>query len=87
MDLIGRAKGFLILHEGADFCDDCLAKALGITAMHARMVVAGLAKSAAILRDYWTCKSCRRQAEVTRAIPNATFALGRRSRNRLGRTA
>jgi len=85
MDLVARAKGFLILHESADFCDDCLGRALGITAAEARTVVATIAKSSAILRDRWTCKSCRKHALVTRAIPNATFALSRRSRSRLGR--
>ncbi len=87
MDLADRARGFLILHESADFCDDCLGKALGIRAEQARSIVEGLAKSPAILRDRWTCKSCRQGTMVTRAVPNATFALGRRSRNRLGRTA
>jgi hypothetical protein len=87
MDLADRARGFLILHESADFCDDCLGKALGITGEQARSIVVGLAKSPAILRDRWTCKSCRQHTMVTRAVPNATFALGRRSRNRLGRTA
>lgn len=87
MDLARRAKGFLILHESADFCDDCLGRALGITPAQARQTVAALAKSSAILRDRWTCKSCRKETEVTRAIPNSTFALSRRSRSRLGRTA
>jgi len=87
MDLADRARGFLILHESADFCDDCLGRALGITAAEARTIVASLAKSSAILRDRWTCKSCRKHALVTRAIPNATFALNRRSRGRLGRLA
>jgi hypothetical protein len=87
MDLVGRARGFLILHEGADFCDDCLARALGISAAEARTAVAALAKSAAFLRDRWACKSCRGHLLVTRAIPNLTFTLSRRSRNRLRRTA
>jgi uncharacterized protein with PIN domain len=87
MDLADRAKGFLILHESADFCDECLGRALRVTAAEARTIVAVLAKSAAILRDRWTCKKCRKHALVTRAIPNATFALNRRSRSRLGRIA
>jgi hypothetical protein len=87
MDLVGRAKGFLILHEGTDFCDECLGRALGSTAAQARTIVAGLAKSAAILRDRWTCRSCGKHTFVTRAVPNATFALNRRSRTRLGRIA
>jgi hypothetical protein len=87
MDLVGRARGFLILHEGKDICDDCLGRALGITAAQARMVVISLAKSATILRDRWTCASCRTTADVTRAIPNVTFALNRRSRTRQTRSA
>jgi len=87
MGLVGRARGFLILHEGADFCDECLGRALGISTAQVRMAVATLAKSAAILRDRWTCKSCRRHLLVTRAIPSLTFALSRRSRSRLRRTA
>ena len=87
MDLVGRAKGFLILHEGADFCDECMGRALGITAAQARTIVVGLAKSAAILRDRWTCKWCGTHTSVTRAVPNATFALNRRSRSRLRRIA
>jgi hypothetical protein len=87
MDLADRARGFLILHEGTDFCDECLAKALGTTPTQAHSTVVSLSKSAAILRDRWTCGVCRRHAYVTRAIPNATFALNRRSRGRLGRIA
>ena len=87
MNLSDRARGFLILHESADFCDECLAKALGTTPAQAHSIVVGLSKSAAILRDRWTCSVCRRHAYVTRAIPNATFALNRRSRGRLGRIA
>ena len=56
MDLADRARGFLILHESADFCDECLGKTFGITAEQARTIVVGLAKSSAILRDRWTCK-------------------------------
>src|SRR5882724_2144061 len=51
MDLVARAKGFLILHESADFCDDCLGRALGITAAEARTVVATLAESSANLPE------------------------------------
>jgi hypothetical protein len=87
MDHADRARAFLILHEGADFCDACLAQAVGIPAAQARTVLARLAKSAAILRDRWRCTACHAQTLVTRAIPNATFALSRRSRNRLRRTA
>jgi hypothetical protein len=87
MDHAARAKGFLILHEGADFCDECLGKALGVSAAEALTIVAVLAKSAGILRDRWACKTCRKHTFVTRAIPNATFALNRRSRSRLGRIA
>jgi len=54
MDLAARARGFLILHEGADFCDDCLARALGVDAAQARETLTTLAKSPAILRDRWT---------------------------------
>ena len=86
MDLADRARAFLILHEGADFCDECLALAVGIPAAEAA-VLARLAKSVAILRDRWTCTSCHAQTLVTRAIPNRTFALSRRSRHRLRRTA
>jgi ribosomal protein S14 len=87
MDLAGRAKGFLILHESTDFCDECLARALGVTAAEARQAVAALAKSPTILRDRWTCTSCGRTRDVTRAMPGKTFALGRRSRSRLPRSA
>ena len=87
MDLAARARGFLILHEGTDFCDDCLARALGVEADEARATLTTLAKSAAFLRDRWTCKSCRTSALVTRAIATPTFALNRRSRTRLRRIA
>lgn len=78
---------FLILHEGTDFCDDCLAGTLGISAAQMRSIVPGVAKSSAFLRDQWTCRTCRRQTVVTRAVPNATFALSRRSRGRGSRIA
>jgi hypothetical protein len=87
MDFAALAKGFLILHEGTDFCDDCLARALGVDAAQARATLTTLGKSPAFLRDQWTCKSCRRSTLVTRAIANPTFALNRRSRTRLRRTA
>ena len=87
MDLAARARGFLILREGADFCDDCLARALGVDAAQVRATLTTLAKSPAILRDRWTCKFCRRSTHVSRAIANPTFALNRRSRTRLRRTA
>ena len=87
MDLADRARAFLILHEGADFCDECLALAVGIPAAEAPTMLARLAKSVAILRDRWMCTSCHAQTLVTRAIPNSTFALNRRSRHRLRRTA
>jgi hypothetical protein len=87
MDLAARARGFLILHEGSDFCDDCLARALRVDVTQARATLTALGKSPAILRDRWTCKSCRRSTLVTRAIANPTFALNRRSRTRLRRTA
>jgi hypothetical protein len=87
MDPADRARAFLILHEGTDLCDECLARAVGIPVAEAPTVLARLAKSVAILRDHWRCTACRAQSLVTRAIPNATFALSRRSRHRLRRIA
>jgi len=87
MDLADRAQAYLIFHEGADLCDDCLVRAAGIPAAQARTVLARLAKSAAILRDRWMCTACRAQTLVTRAVPNRTFALSHRSRHRLRRIA
>jgi hypothetical protein len=87
MDLEDRARAYLIFHEGADLCDDCLARAVGMPAAQARTVLARLAKSAGILRDRWMCTACHAQTLVTRAVPNRTFALGHRSRHRLRRIA
>jgi hypothetical protein len=87
MDAESRVVGFLILHESLDFCDECLADRLGLTAERLTGVLALLEKSAPILRDRWTCRSCARLAVVTRAVPNGTFALSRRSRTRQRRPA
>jgi hypothetical protein len=87
MDAEGRVVAFLILHENLDFCDDCLAQELAITPERLEAIVRTLRKSAPILRDQWTCRHCGRRATVTRAVPNATFALNRRSRTRRQQSA
>ena len=83
MDITSRVIGFLILHESLDFCDQCLASRLGISVERLGEILALSDKSAPILRDRWACRDCRRVTGVTRAVPNQTFALNRRSRTRL----
>jgi hypothetical protein len=87
MDITNRVIGFLILHESLDFCDQCLAGRLDISVERLREILALYDKSAPILRDRWACRECGRVTAVTRAVPNSTFALNRRSRTRLQQIA
>jgi hypothetical protein len=73
-----RMRTFLLRARGADCCDDCVARAVGLEVADVATAGRILARQPAFLRDTWYCASCGAWTQVTRALrPRPGSGLGR----------
>ena len=88
MNLETKVIGFLVVNEGRDYCDACIAATFGTAATAVRTILlAARRRSASILRDRWVCELCAKQGEVTRVLGGRTIARKSRLRRRAFRAA
>jgi len=67
--MIAREKvvAFLLAQEPRNFCDECVAQALGIDPSTAYRAAVKAGRSRICIREYGVCSSCRESRLVTRA--------------------
>jgi hypothetical protein len=61
-----QVAAYLTAHPRVDFCDDCLAAAIGINRHQARNATSGLGAGSDFDRGDRTCSVCRRPKRVIR---------------------
>jgi len=62
-----RVAAFLIPHQPRGFCDQCLARALGIVPATACRTTMKAVRSSSFIREYGVCSDCGVSRLVTRA--------------------
>ena len=65
---IQRVHDHLVSHSSTPFCDDCLARMLGLQIEDVRNATARLAKTAQCEQGLWWCGACSRKGSVIVAI-------------------
>jgi hypothetical protein len=69
-----RIATFLLQNKGKAYCDDCLAKGIGVNRHQARNATSGLGASGTkFQRDYGTCSKTRHDREK-KVIQVCTFS-------------
>ena len=63
-----RLVAFLTAHPGANFCDACVAKAVGIDPSTAYRAATRSTRTAGFVREYALCSGCGASRLVTRAV-------------------
>lgn len=63
-------QGFLAFRPNLDYCDACLAKAVGLGLEETRATMRDVSRHDAYLRDSWKCGACGKNGLVTRALSN-----------------
>jgi alkanesulfonate monooxygenase SsuD/methylene tetrahydromethanopterin reductase-like flavin-dependent oxidoreductase (luciferase family) len=66
--------GFLRYHQGEDFCNACLAAAVGLGEADVAAAAEALGHKRRFLRDVWHCSRCRAHRPVTRAMESVRLA-------------
>lgn len=88
VNLEAKVVGFLVVNEGRDFCDACLAAKFGIAPRGVGAIIAAVRRrSPIVLRDRWSCELCGKQGEVSRALGGHTIATKGKLRRRASRAA
>jgi len=69
LTMIAREKvaAFLLAKEPRSFCDECVARALGIDPSTAYRAAVKAGRSMMCIREYGVCSNCRESRLVTRA--------------------
>ena len=62
-----RVAAFLAPHQPRGFCDECLARALGIVPSTACRATTKAVRSGSFIREYGVCSDCGVRRLVTRA--------------------
>jgi hypothetical protein len=62
-----RVAAFLSAHQARNFCDECLARALGIDPSTAYRAAVKGGRSGGLIREYGVCTDCGESRLVTRA--------------------
>lgn len=62
-----RVATFLVTHQPRSFCDQCLARALGIDPSTAYRAAEKAGRAGGFIREYGVCSDCGESRLVTRA--------------------
>ena len=62
-----RAAAFLLTNEPRSFCDECLARQLGIDPSTAYRAAVKAGRAGGFVREYGVCSECGESRLVTRA--------------------
>jgi hypothetical protein len=61
-----RVAAFLVSHQPESFCDECLARALGIDPSTAYRAAVKVGRGGEFIREYGVCSDCGESRLVTR---------------------
>ncbi len=62
-----RVAAFLVTHQPQSFCDECLARTLGIDPSTAYRAAVRAGRAGGFIREYGVCSDCGESRLVTRA--------------------